>query len=94
MRQRREKKKDQNPRHRNQRQRGEHAGNIEAIARLDDPERVAREFHLRLGLRVNVRTVGLGTLPRFEGKGRRVLDERAAATRRVVGQAEEKGEER
>ena len=66
---------------------------LEIEDRLDDPERVAREFHLRLGLRVNVRTVGLGTLPRFEGKGRRVLDERAAATRRVVGQAEEKGEE-
>ena len=60
---------------------------VEIEDRLDDPARVAREFQLRLGLRVNVRTVPLGSLPRFEGKGRRVFDERkgpggtAAATK-------------
>lgn len=49
---------------------------VEIEDRLDDPARVAREFQVRLGLRVNVRTVPVGTLPRFEGKGRRVFDER------------------
>jgi phenylacetate-CoA ligase len=42
--------------------------------RLDDPERVARELRIRLGLRVAVRTVPIGSLPRFEGKGRRFVD--------------------
>lgn len=43
---------------------------------LDDPERVARELRIRLGLRVDVRTVPIGSLPRFEGKGRRFIDGR------------------
>ena len=44
--------------------------------RLQQPERVAEELHLRLGLRVEVVLVPLGSLPRFEGKGRRFIDER------------------
>jgi len=44
--------------------------------RLDDPGRVARELTIRLGLRVDVRTVPIGSLPRFEGKGRRFVDRR------------------
>jgi phenylacetate-CoA ligase len=44
--------------------------------RLDDPGRVARELKIRLGLRVDVRTVSIGSLPRFEGKGRRFVDRR------------------
>jgi phenylacetate-CoA ligase len=44
--------------------------------RLADPARIAREFQLRLGLRVDVRAVPPGSLPRFEGKARRIVDER------------------
>lgn len=49
---------------------------VEIEDRLGRPERVADELHLRLGLRVEVRTAALGSLPRFEGKGRRFLDRR------------------
>lgn len=42
--------------------------------RLDDPGRVARELQVRLGLRVDVTTVPISSLPRFEGKGRRIVD--------------------
>ncbi len=49
---------------------------IEIEDRLDDPARVARELHLRLGLRVGVTAVPAGSLPRFEGKGRRIVDRR------------------
>lgn len=68
---------------------------LEIEDRLDDPQRVAREFHLRLGLRVNVTTTPLGSLPRFEGKGRRVHDERGAPRIRVspIGK-ESPGEDR
>jgi phenylacetate-CoA ligase len=37
---------------------------------------VAEELQLRLGLRVDVATVPIGSLPRFEGKGRRFVDRR------------------
>jgi len=37
---------------------------------------VARELKVRLGLRIEVRTVPSGALPRFEGKGRRFIDRR------------------
>ena len=37
---------------------------------------MAEELQLRLGLKVDVRLVTLGTLPRFEGKGMRIVDER------------------
>ncbi|MCO6453829.1 MAG: phenylacetate--CoA ligase family protein [Pirellulaceae bacterium] len=49
---------------------------VEIEDRLEAPERVARELRLRLGLRVDVRCVPLGSLPRFEGKGKRFVDER------------------
>lgn len=49
---------------------------LEIEDRLDDPDRVARELKIRLGLRVAVRTVPVGSLPRFEGKGRRFVDRR------------------
>jgi phenylacetate-CoA ligase len=49
---------------------------IEIEDRLDDPDRVLRELQLRLGLKVDVRTVAMGSLPRFEGKGKRFHDER------------------
>jgi phenylacetate-CoA ligase len=49
---------------------------IEIEDRLQSPQRVAEEFYLRLGLRVGVKAVPLGSLPRSEGKGRRFVDER------------------
>lgn len=49
---------------------------IEIEDRLNDPERVSRELQVRLGLKVDVRCVPLGSLPRFEGKGKRFHDQR------------------
>jgi phenylacetate-CoA ligase len=49
---------------------------VEIEDRLDQPQRVADEFRVRLALKVDVRCVPPGSLPRFEGKGRRVVDER------------------
>jgi len=49
---------------------------VEIEDRLAMPERVALEFQVRLGLRVDVRAVPPGSLPRFEGKARRIVDER------------------
>ncbi len=47
---------------------------LEVEDRLDAPGRVADELKLRLGLRVEVAAVPIGSLPRFEGKGRRLID--------------------
>ncbi len=49
---------------------------LEIEDRLAVPERVADEFKLRLGLKIEVTSVPLGSLPRFEGKGRRLVDRR------------------
>jgi phenylacetate-CoA ligase len=49
---------------------------LEIEDRLAAPDRVARELQIRLGLRVQVITVPTGSLPRFEGKGRRIVDRR------------------
>jgi phenylacetate-CoA ligase len=49
---------------------------IEVEDRLGEPDRIIQEFKLRLGLRVEVEAVPLSTLPRFEGKGRRFVDQR------------------
>lgn len=49
---------------------------LEVEDHLDDPTRVARELQVRLGLRVDVTVVPPGSLPRFEGKGRRFVDRR------------------
>jgi len=54
---------------------------LEIEDRLDDPARVARELQLRLGLRVDVVGVPLASLPRFEGKGRRLVDRRGPGDR-------------
>jgi phenylacetate-CoA ligase len=51
---------------------------VEVEDRLENPERIARELQLRLGLRIDVRCVPLGSLPRFEGKGKRFHDQRPA----------------
>ena len=49
---------------------------IEVEDRLEQPERIARELKMLLGLRVEVEAVPLGSLPRFEGKGKRFVDQR------------------
>jgi len=49
---------------------------IEVEDRLHAAERIERELRLRLGLKVEVRCVPLGSLPRFEGKGKRFSDQR------------------
>ncbi|MGD9720325.1 MAG: phenylacetate--CoA ligase family protein [Pirellulales bacterium] len=49
---------------------------VEIEDRLSDPNRVAGELHLRLGLKVEVREVTPGSLPRVDGKGKRFVDER------------------
>ena len=43
---------------------------------LNSPGRIASEIQLRLGLRVEVEVVKAGSLPRFEMKGKRFLDQR------------------
>jgi phenylacetate-CoA ligase len=53
---------------------------IEIEDRLNDPDRVANELRLRLGLKVEVSAVALGSLPRVEGKGKRFIDERCQPT--------------
>jgi phenylacetate-CoA ligase len=49
---------------------------IQIEDRLGAPQRVARDLLLRLGLRVDVHCVPLGSLPRFEAKGKRFVDRR------------------
>jgi phenylacetate-CoA ligase len=49
---------------------------IEVEDRLNEPKRIAEEMRLKLGLKVEVCCVPMRTLPRFEGKGRRFVDER------------------
>jgi phenylacetate-CoA ligase len=49
---------------------------VEVEDRLDKPQRIAKELQLRLGLHVEVRAVPTGTLPRFEAKGKRFVDQR------------------
>jgi phenylacetate-CoA ligase len=49
---------------------------VEIEDRLERPERVVKEMQVRLGLKVEVRCVPLGSLPRFEAKGKRFIDAR------------------
>jgi phenylacetate-CoA ligase len=49
---------------------------VEVEDRLQQPERITQEIKLRLGLNVEVEAVPLGTLPRYEGKGKRFVDQR------------------
>ena len=56
---------------------------IEVEDRMESPQRIADELYLRLGLRVAVAKVPLGSLPRFELKGRRFVDERVVDERVV-----------
>jgi len=49
---------------------------IEVEDRLEQPDRIVQEFKLRLGLRVEVEAVPLSSLPRYEGKAKRFVDNR------------------
>ena len=49
---------------------------VEVEDQKDDASRVAGELQLRLGLKVEVKSVPAGSLPRFEVKGKRFVDER------------------
>jgi phenylacetate-CoA ligase len=49
---------------------------VEVEDRSNQPERIAQELRLRLGLRVDVQSVPPGSLPRFEGKAKRFVDRR------------------
>jgi phenylacetate-CoA ligase len=49
---------------------------IEVEDQLGQPERIARQLHVQLGLHVDVHDVPLGSLPRFELKGNRFIDAR------------------
>lgn len=49
---------------------------VEVEDRLQQPERITQEIKLRLGLNVEVEVVPPGTLPRYEGKGKRFVDQR------------------
>jgi phenylacetate-CoA ligase len=49
---------------------------IEVEDHLERPARIVEELQLRLGLKIDVRCVPTLSLPRFEGKGRRFIDER------------------
>jgi phenylacetate-CoA ligase len=49
---------------------------VEVEDRLATPQRIAEEMYLRLGLKIEVELAPPASLPRFEGKGRRFIDER------------------
>jgi phenylacetate-CoA ligase len=49
---------------------------VEIEDHLDNPDRVTEELRLRIGLKVDVRTVPVGSLPRYEGKASRFVDKR------------------
>jgi phenylacetate-CoA ligase len=49
---------------------------VEVEDHLQQPGRIAEELQLRLGLKIEVRTVQPLSLPRSEGKGQRFVDER------------------
>ena len=49
---------------------------VDVEDRLQSPDRISKEMELRLGLKIEVSLVPVGSLPRFEGKGRRFVDQR------------------
>lgn len=49
---------------------------LEVEDTLQQPQRIAEELNLRLGLKVEVQQAEPQSLPRYEGKGRRFIDER------------------
>src|SRR4051812_39607736 len=51
---------------------------VEVEDHLQQPSRIAEEMQLKLGLKIDVHCVPAMSLPRFEGKGKRFVDERTA----------------
>ena len=49
---------------------------VDSVRLLAEVNRVAKQLQLRLGLNIAVKTVAPGTLPRFEAKGNRFVDNR------------------
>ena len=49
---------------------------VEVEDSLNDSRRIAKELNVRLGLNIEVQSVPVGSLPRFEGKGKRFIDSR------------------
>lgn len=49
---------------------------IEIEDRLEQPDRIVKALSVRIGLKVKVTCVPIGSLPRFEGKGKRFIDNR------------------
>jgi phenylacetate-CoA ligase len=49
---------------------------IEIEDRLNQPDRISKGLQVKIGLKVDVSTVPIGSLPRFEGKGKRFIDNR------------------
>ena len=49
---------------------------IEIEDRLEQPQRVSDELRVKLGLRIDVACVPIGSLPRYELKGKRFIDNR------------------
>ena len=49
---------------------------VEVEDHLQQPARIAEELRLKLGLKIEVRCAAAMSLPRFEGKGRRFVDQR------------------
>ena len=49
---------------------------IEIEDELNDPQRVKKRLEMRLGFRVDVECVDAGSLPRFEAKGKRFINNR------------------
>ena len=49
---------------------------IEIEDRIEQPQRIMQAIQVQLGLRVEVTCVPLGSLPRFEAKGKRFIDQR------------------
>lgn len=49
---------------------------VEVEDHLQQADRIAQELQLKLGLKIDVQCVKAMSLPRFEGKGRRFVDER------------------
>ncbi len=65
---------------------------VEVEDHLQQPARIAQELQLRLGLKFEVRCVPALSLPRFEGKGQRFIDERLTERQRE-GETRRHGED-
>jgi len=52
------------------------SGELQDLARVQ--KKIVGELHSTLGLRTAVKLVEPGSLPRFEGKAKRVIDRRGA----------------